>query len=539
MDTRQLKRMRNAIGSALVIVILLVPVVVGPTAVHAQEGNLLTNPGFEQPHGDGMSLSAPPGWSAWSNQTSGLVGRQLQRGTEVVSSVGVYEGNGSFDAYRGWSAYNVSIYQTVAVQPGSTLRLSAFGRIWSCDSDVDSPIDNCLTGDGSVVSQTAAGATFRVGIDPTGSNNPNAGTIVWSGTTAPYTSFQQMAVDATAQGDKVTVVLNAFMQAPARHQHVFWDSAVLAASTGGAAGAGGQTSAPAVAPPVAAQDANDDGSLIHTVQSGDTVAAIAYTYNITIPELLELNGMTMDDARFIYPGQELIVRLADDGSAPTADEPEASTEPAAEGTEGSAESTEAVDMPEVASAELGAKPIEEYEAAPVVGASLPMVRFSDAVSTGAVCTLIFDDNNPNRLREGGEGLLPGGQIMLTDAGAAVGTYTTDGENEPYCFDGLTPAEYTVLMVPPDGYGATTPTMYMLTVEAGKTVNAVFGASSGFVPPQPPSAQAVGGLFTDESAEEELPTEPLDLLMQYSGLIVLGLAGVVLVGGLGVTALLRR
>ncbi len=542
MDARKLMHRYGLLLNAMIIALFVIPWLAAPVQVQAQ-GNLLTNPNFEQPHGDGITLTAPPGWSVSASVTDGLVGRQLQRGQEVVSNVGVYEGNGSFDAYKGWSTYNISLYQTVSgITPGSTVRLSAFGRIWSCNSDAEQPVDPCITDDGSVVSQTDTGASFRVGIDPTGANDPNSGSIVWSNTVAPYTAFQQMTVDAAAAAGSVTVVLNASMQVPVRHQHVFWDAASLTIVDGSTSGGsdGGQSAPPppAIAPEVVPQGPREDGSIVHTVRSGDTVAAIAVAYDITIPELLELNGMTMEDARFIYPGQELIIRPATgESSASSADEGTDSGDSAGSGDENGGEA-ESPPAPE-SSGEPTAQPIEAYDPAPVVDAAVPVLQLDSGVEAGRVCALLFEDTNPNRLRESGEGLLADGQIILSQGGATVESYTTDGESEPYCFEDVAPGNYMVSLTPPDGYGVTTPSTYAISVSAGQTVEAIFGAASGFTPPQPPPVQGVG-LFSDEpGTETDTRTSITDLLLQYSGVIVLGLAGVVLVGGLGLTLLLRR
>ncbi|GAB4571080.1 MAG: hypothetical protein Kow0077_06770 [Anaerolineae bacterium] len=526
---------RFTLGNVLLIAVLVVTALLVPGNAYAQ-GNLLVNGDFEQPHGDGINLTAPPGWRVVSNVSSGLVGRQLQAGTEVVSSAGIYSGSGSFDAYKGWATYNISLYQTVSgIQPGSTLRLSAFGRMWSCDSDPEQPTDDCITGDGNVVPQTNTGASFRVGIDPTGSDDPNSPNIVWSGATAPYEGFQQMIVEAAAQGDRVTVVLNAGMQLPARHQHVFWDAASLEIVTGSAStgGSTGQTTAPpAFAPEVVPQGPREDGSVIHTVRPGDTVAAIAVAYDITIPELLELNGMTMDDARLIYPGQELIV-VPGDGSAPEAS-PEGSEDGA--GEQGEGESAETSDQPVV---EGSQKPIESYDSAPVAAEDMPVLFMNESATTGTVCTLMFEDVNPNRLREGGENLLAGAQISLLQGDGEVGTHMTDGQSEPYCFDNLAPGEYLLVANPPSGYGMTTASTYEVTLSAGKRVTGAFGAAAGFVPPVAPPAQG-NALFSDEAGQEtDTVTDPLQQVLNSVGYVVLGLAGVVFVGGIGLAALLRR
>lgn len=530
MENRRLNTL--SLGNVVLAVALIAVWLFVPGQATAQ-GNLLVNGDFEQAHGDGVNLTAPPGWSVNSNVSSGLVGRQLQAGTEVAANAGIYSGSGSFDAYKGWAAYSVTLYQTVTgITSGSTLRLTAFGRIWSCDSDPEEPTDPCITGDGNVLNQTNTGASFRVGIDPTGSGDPNSPNIVWSGTTAPYEAFQQMIVDAAAQSDKVTVVLTASMQVPARHQHVFWDGASLSL-VDGSTSTSAQAAAPAIAAEVVPQGARDDGAIIHTVRSGDTVAAIAVAYNLTIPELLEMNGMTMDDARYIYPGQELMIEA---GSGEPVSE-ESAEEGESGGSEGTADGQEGA---EDAPAREGAtKPIESYDAAPVGSEDLPVSFMNEVVTTGRVCTLLFEDTNPNRLQESGEGLLAGGTIALIGDSGEVGSHVTDGMSEPYCFEGLTSGAYIAIVTPPTGYGVTTASAYNVVLGAGQQVDAVFGAASGFVPPQPPASQGVG-LFSDETGTEtDIATGPLDQVLENLGIVMLGVAGVVLLGGVGLTLLLRR
>ncbi|MBN1231298.1 MAG: LysM peptidoglycan-binding domain-containing protein [Anaerolineales bacterium] len=60
--------------------------------------------------------------------------------------------------------------------------------------------------------------------------------------------------------------------------------------------------------PVQAEAVNEDGSITHTVRSGQALWNIAAVYNTTVEELRELNGLT--EWSFIYPGDEIIVRKA-------------------------------------------------------------------------------------------------------------------------------------------------------------------------------------------------------------------------------------
>ena len=66
------------------------------------------------------------------------------------------------------------------------------------------------------------------------------------------------------------------------------------------------------------------------------------------------------------------------------------------------------------------------------------------------------------------------------------------------------------------------------------------AAAGFVPPQPAAVQA-SGIFSDEDGAETdtASDDPLGMLMQYSGVIVLGLAGVILLGGIVGSIIVRR
>ena len=42
-----------------------------------------------------------------------------------------------------------------------------------------------------------------------------------------------------------------------------------------------------------------------------------------------------------------------------------------------------------------------------------MLRLADTASAGEICVSLFEDTNPNRLRESGEALLAGGEIIVS------------------------------------------------------------------------------------------------------------------------------
>jgi hypothetical protein len=164
-------------------------------------------------------------------------------------------------------------------------------------------------------------------------------------------------------------------------------------------------------------------------------------------------------------------------------------------------------------------------------------ELNPASASAQVCVSLFNDANQNRLRETGEDLLADGTITLVLDGQNVGSYETDGLSEPHCFADLTPGAYVVIAAAPDGYGLTTPDQLRLQANPGPNINLDFGAAEGV---QPVVVPADTGAVVDEVVQEEtVPPTLADQVMANIGLIVFGLAGLVLVGGFAVTMLARR
>jgi uncharacterized protein YkwD len=68
----------------------------------------------------------------------------------------------------------------------------------------------------------------------------------------------------------------------------------------------GPTSTPApIIQPITTSTPNPDGSVIHIVQYGETLWTIVEAYNVNMPDLLVLNGLTEEDA--IFPDQQLLI----------------------------------------------------------------------------------------------------------------------------------------------------------------------------------------------------------------------------------------
>jgi LysM repeat protein len=70
---------------------------------------------------------------------------------------------------------------------------------------------------------------------------------------------------------------------------------------------------PAIVVPITLSAPRPDGSIVHTVQAGQTLWAIAARYEVRLSDLFLFNNL--DEDAFIQPGDELMVRLAE-GQAP-------------------------------------------------------------------------------------------------------------------------------------------------------------------------------------------------------------------------------
>jgi uncharacterized protein YkwD len=71
--------------------------------------------------------------------------------------------------------------------------------------------------------------------------------------------------------------------------------------------------------PVTTSTPNPDGSVIHIVQPGQSLWAIADAYDVSLADILALNGLTEEDA--IFPDQQLLILPASVTLTPTSETP--------------------------------------------------------------------------------------------------------------------------------------------------------------------------------------------------------------------------
>jgi len=311
------------LGAAAAAFAMLCALTALPT--HAQGDNLLINPGMEKPYeGQGAAdLTAPNGWRVWY---SGVAPVSFPH----VDASQIHGGQAAWNQNRGFQVFTAGGYQQVTgIRPGSIMRGSVYGLVYTCNDGTSS----CINGSGQRISDRVANASIRVGIDPSGGTDPNSTLIVWSPLSAAYDSWTSISVDATACNITVTLFLYATQGLPLALNNVYWDDAFLRIqqpgtggnvtcanpAPGGTPGAAGATAAPptqAFAPFVQKQqgEVQADGTIVHIVKTGDTLAAIAVAYGISFDQIRDLNGFKPGEGGYLQIGQKIIVGKAQPGT---------------------------------------------------------------------------------------------------------------------------------------------------------------------------------------------------------------------------------
>lgn len=177
---------------------------------------------------------------------------------------------------------------------------------------------------------------------------------------------------------------------------------------------------------------NSQGQVLYTVQTGDTLWTISAITGVPIDQLEQLNNIRREDTLTVGTQLVLAVVAQPTSEATYAFEPSATPSPL-----------------------------------PVSG-------------KGTICVSFFNDANGDAVQqEDTEGLVAGGQVSvaLTD-GTEIGTYTTDGVNEPYCFKDIPAGDYNIAAAAPEKYNPTSEMNKHLTLEPGDTAYVSFSVQSG-------------------------------------------------------------
>lgn len=165
-----------------------------------QTGNLLTNPGFEEP----TDKSIAEGWTAWWYDDPGPIYMLPE------FSLAPAEGGMAQRVSRSDALWQGGIYQRVQAPAGSTLQFSVWGRASSAGGE--NPI------------------YLKVGIDPAGGTDPSAPSVVWSFPRSAADRFEMFSVQARAHSQTVTVFTWSTNQHAAAISTAVWDDASLTAT---------------------------------------------------------------------------------------------------------------------------------------------------------------------------------------------------------------------------------------------------------------------------------------------------------------------
>lgn len=468
-----MKPLSSVIFTVLSVMLLALVVVAAPAqSAPLQQDNLLRNGDFEaEPwlfNGE-VQRQIPAEWEPWWD-----LAKEAPFYNPAEAPFRLQSGIRAASYWAQSVEYDAGLRQIVpGLTSGTVLRFQAYGHAWSTTDTESSSSDTDVS--------------MRIGIDPNGQTNPFEPSVVWSGTVSARDTYQLFTVEATVSGTQVVVFLRGSTTYPVAQTDFYWDNASLVAiaqaePTAGPTAtekpkSGGSSGVPAGSIPKSTPA--PDGSVVHVVRSGETLIGIAVTYGVSLDDIRKLNNLKGDT---IYVGQSLVIKTA---SAP---EPEPTEEESGE-------------------EEAAEQPTEE---APEV---------AEAGSTSTICVMSYEDGNGNGIREPEEAKLGGITFMLSDGINTVGTYTTDGTNEPYCFTDLTPGAYVVSWVA-DTFSPTTDQTWAASVGPGATVSREFGAKSA------------GAAEAEESAEEKEPSGG-----PPTWLIAVGAAfgAILLLSGLGVAA----
>lgn len=525
----------------------------------AQQDNLLRDPGFEGNYtGRGRGdFNIPEAWGGWWTDQPSTESWQNVAPLAFPHTAGFKRAGGnSLSIGRGGGTFTAAVFQQVPNVPAGTQLRATISAFMENAAD--------------------SNAQIRIGIGSNVGGNPLAGSITWSGWYSTVNNWLQPTVDATASGGEVTVFVYMTQTWPNDPNAVYLDEASLVVTGQGEvpAEADGETGEgeaaappppPQTAPIVAPQAAGDDGTIRHTIQPGDTIAAIAVAYGVPMDQVLALNDIS--NPGLIRVGQELIVATPD----PNASVPPPTLPPTAEPTV-----TPSAIGPIVGSTELAptlppptpnASPTTQAVIPTPLGATMtpnvpaptlppgvtpttpppaPVVPGDADVDPtsplSTLCVLMFEDRNQNRIRESNEGLLANGIILVRDAqGIEVVIHMTDGVNEPACFDDIPAGTYTASATAPQEHGMTTPANLLLSIQPGMEILLPFGAARGITTAAVPTPDASALTAPTMTPIPELDGDAFspEMLEEFSGLLVFGLAGFVLVAGLGLSAFMQR
>lgn len=193
----------------------------------------------------GNIFTPAPDWLFWFKHDAGTWDQpEARHAWRVNDPHRVKEGNGAHMFFSCWRHHDAGYMRKVAVAPGDTLCLTAWAHAWS-NHDLPGHEDclddgRCSCGVGRQVIAIAAedipdlngdawhdavsNSIFTIGIDPYGGEDPYSPNVVWSKAYAIYNGYaHQLAVEAEAGAERVTIFLRNVTLWPFKHNDAYWD----------------------------------------------------------------------------------------------------------------------------------------------------------------------------------------------------------------------------------------------------------------------------------------------------------------------------
>jgi LysM repeat protein len=328
------------------LAVLLLPAGSRPAAGAQAPANLLRNPGFEGNYGPWSGIpevQVAHDWTPWwverqPGDPGGINHRpEYKQASSWLFPDRVHGGSTAQQWFTFYSTHTAGMYQQVSgIQPGTRLQFSIWALVWS--SSKDDPGQSVEPG----------WINLQIGLDPTGNTDPWAGTVAWSPIHNQYDTWLQVAVEAAAQTDTVTVFMKSAPVFPVKHNDTYWDDAVLIAieasppTTQPSPTPGTEPTEPAATvPPTEAASAIPPtqtasatttpietasatvlptttptpaptatcapppaGWTPYTVRSGDYLTALSRTYQVSVAEIIAANCL---EITMIYVEQTLLL----------------------------------------------------------------------------------------------------------------------------------------------------------------------------------------------------------------------------------------
>ncbi|NWG76422.1 MAG: hypothetical protein HXY24_17775 [Rubrivivax sp.] len=116
-------------------------------------------------------------------------------------------------------------------------------------------------------------------------------------------------------------------------------------------------------------------------------------------------------------------------------------------------------------------------------------------ASGQICVLAFEDLDGNGIKGDDEPLLSGVGFTLADETGVKGSYSTDGNSEPYCFGNLSPGSYTVQARKPADMETTTEGQWAISLASGAQFDVTYGARAASPAAQAAAPASSGGMST--------------------------------------------